>query len=691
MRRPQRSFISTLIVLAAGLTAAAAFADEGMWTFDAFPAAAVKQAYGVTIDSDWLDKVRGATLRLSSGCSASIVSGNGLVLTNNHCVRDCAQNLSSGEHDYVEQGFAAADDGGERLCPGMQAERLVAITDVTSAVTAAAAGKSGREFVKARDAEIAAIESRGCRDSESEFRCQVVTLYHGGRYALYRYRKYSDVRLVFAPEVQTAFFGGDPDNFNFPRYDLDFAFVRLYEDGRPVATPDHLRWSTSPPRDGEPVFVVGNPGRTQRLLTATQLESLRDLSLPDSLLLLSEVRGRLVRFSEESAEHARIAADELFFTENSFKRDRGMEMALRDPRLIGRKREADAALESAAARDPALAETVGDPWSEIDTAETARKALYEPYLFLESDAGAGSDLFSYARNIVRAAEERAKPNGERLPEYTDSRLPLLEKRVLDAKPVYPALEQQLLEFWLSKLREYLTADSPATKAFLGADSPEHLAAGLAQSKLGDAALRRRLWEGGVAAVKASEDPMIRFVLATDEASRAIRKRYEAEVEGPIDRAAERIAKARFAVYGTSVYPDATFTPRISYGKIAGWTDNGVTVPPFTHFAGLWRRATGKPPFDLTPKWSAARGAVDDSTVFDMVSDNDIVGGNSGSPLIDAQRDVVGAIFDGNIESLGGAFGFDPAVNRAVSVSSAAITEALREVYRQDALLEELTR
>jgi hypothetical protein len=677
-----------LLLIGAGLLGDGAAADEGMWTFDNFPAVAVKEKYGVTLDRAWLDRVRSAAVRLSSGCSASLVTAEGLVLTNHHCVRDCAQSLSTSDTDYVKSGFAAGRRDDERLCPGMQAEILAAIGDVTDRVTAAVAGKAGSDFVKARDAAIAAIEKEGCAGREARFRCQVVTLYQGGRYALYTYRKYADVRLVFAPELQTAFFGGDPDNFNFPRYDLDFSFVRLYEGGRPIASRDHLRWSAEPPTEGELVLVVGNPGTTQRLLTAEQLETVRDLTLPESLIMLSELRGRLIRFSEESPEHARIADDTLFSAENTLKLLRGQLKALVAPGFVAAKRRADEQLKAAVGADPKLAADTGDPWAEIAAAQRDRKALYASYTYLESFTGR-SDLFGYARALVRAGEERAKPNGERLPEFTDSRLALLEKRLLDARPVYPELEQLLLEFWLSKLRENLTADAPATRTFLGKDSPERLATELAGSQLGDAALRKRLWEGGEAAVRASSDPLIQFVLATDAASRAVRKDYEARVEGPSARALERIARARFAVYGTSIYPDATFTVRISYGKVAGWTDNGVTVPPFTYFRGLWERATGQPPYALAPKWLAAQGKVDDGTVFDLVSDNDIIGGNSGSPLIDAQARVVGAIFDGNIESLGGTFGFDATVNRAVSVSTAAITEALRKVYGQDALVKEL--
>jgi hypothetical protein len=678
-----------LLIAAATLWSQAARADEGMWTFDNFPAAKVNAAMGTAIDQKWLDHVRLAAVRLSSGCSASIVSAAGLVLTNHHCVRDCAQNLSTAQIDYAQAGFQTARREDEKLCPGMVAEILDGIADVTPRITAAAAGKTGQDFIKARDAAIAAVEKESCAGKEDKYHCQVVTLYQGGQYKLYTYRKYSDVRLVFAPEGDMAFFGGDPDNFNFPRYDLDCSFVRLYENGKPVATPDHLVWSTAAPKDGSPLFVAGNPGSTQRLLTAAQLETLRDVNLPEILILFSELRGRLLRFSAESPEHARIANDLLFGIENSFKAYRGQEKALVDPALITAKHAADAELMAKVARDPKLAADIGQPWSDIATAQSKLKALYFPYGMMEARAGIGSSLMRYARALVRAAEERSKPNGERLPEYTDSRLALLSKSILDPAPVYPDLERLTLKFWLSKLRENLTADAPGTKTFLGKDSPETLAARLASSKLGDPAVRKALWDGGMTAIQASDDPMIKFVLATDAASRAVRKQYEEQVSGPVDRAAQKIAQARFAIYGTSVYPDATFTLRLSYGKVAGWTQNGVAVPAFTTYAGLWDRATGQFPFALSQRWLDAKGKLNDATVFDFASDNDIIGGNSGSPAIDAKGQVVGAIFDGNINSLGGAFGFDGRTNRAVAVSTAAITEALRKVYGAGALATEL--
>jgi hypothetical protein len=341
------------------------------------------------------------------------------------------------------------------------------------------------------------------------------------------------------------------------------------------------------------------------------------------------------------------------------------------------------------AKNATLAADIGDPWGAIAKVQADYRALYFSYGMMETRAGLGLDLFRFGRDLVRAAQEKTKPNTERLPEYTDSRLALLSKTILDPQPVYPDLEQAVLEFWLSKLRENLTADAPGTKIFLGKESPETLSARLVQSKLGDPAVRKALWDGGIAAIQASNDPMIKFVLATDQASRDIRKQYENRVSGPTDGAAQKIARARFAIYGTHVYPDATFSLRLSYGKVEGWTDNGVAVPPFTYYKGLWERATGQFPFELAPRWQTAQNKVHPDTVLDFVTDNDIIGGNSGSPAVDAKGEVLGAAFDGNIDSLGGAFGFDDRVNRTVIVSTAAISEALRNVYNDQPLAAEL--
>jgi hypothetical protein len=672
----------------AGGAASPALADEGMWTFDNFPTAKVKAEYGVNIDQAWLDHVRSAAVRLSTGCSASLVTGKGLVLTNNHCVAECAQDLSSSGHDYYTHGYTAMAAPDEKKCAGMQAEILTAISDVTPQVTSAGTGLAGDALVRARTAVASTIEKEGCTDTQL-YRCQVVNLYHGGQYKLYKYRKYSDVRLIFSPGVQTAFFGGDPDNFNFPRYDLDSAFVRLYENGAPAATPNHLKWNASAPTAGEPVFVAGNPGGTDRQLTMSQLQVQRELTVPISALQSSELRGRLLRFSEESDENRRVAQDLLFGLENSYKVTYGRLFTLNDSAFMASKAQEEAALrQKVAGLGGSLPANFGNPWGTIDSASREMRAVYLPFRVLERGAS-GSRLFGYARTLVRAAAERQKPSPQRLRGYSDSQLPLLEKQVLDPAPVYPALEQQLLEFWLSKGREYLTADDPVTKLLLGRDSPEQLSARLATSRLGDPAVRRALWEGGWAAVQASTDPMIQYMVRIDPEARRYLTAYNEKVEGPTTAASEAIAKARFAALGTSTYPDATFTLRLSYGKIAGWTERGQPVPPFTYFRGLYDRATGQAPFDVDPRWLAAKDKLNPNTVFNISTTNDIIGGNSGSPLINARGEVIGTVFDGNIHSIGGDYGYDPATNRAVAVSAAAVSEALRKVYGATALADEL--
>jgi hypothetical protein len=671
------------------MTASAAFADEGMWTFDNFPSAKVEQAYGVKIDQKWLDRVQAASVRLTSGCSASIVSKDGLVFTNHHCVVECVQNLSSGQTDYVKDGFAAATREEERKCPGLQGEVLVAISDLTKPVQAATAGKTSQDFVKAREAAMSGAEAQAC-GKDDRFRCEVVTLYRGGQFKLYKYRKYSDVRLVFAPEFATAFFGGDPDNFNFPRFNLDVGFVRMYENGKPISSPQHLIWQARAPKDGEVTFVSGNPGGTDRMLTVSQLETQRDLVLPVSQLQRSELRGRMIRFAQESAEAKRISTDPLFGLENSYKVFFGRQFALNDHDFMAAKVAAEAELKAKVAADPKLAAQIGDPWGAIEKAQGAYADHYVRYRQLEAGAGSLSQLYDYARELVRAGQERALPSADRLPEYADTRLSLLSKELLDERPVDRPLEQLYLAFWLSKTREYLTTDDPATQALLGKESPEGLAARLVEgSKLSDPAVRRQLWEGGLPAVQASSDPLIQLVLRTDPAARAIRKAFEGDVVGPVDSAAEKIAVARFAAYGAAVYPDATFTLRLSYGKVAGWTYRGTQIKPFTTFAGLYDRATGAEPFQLAPKWVAAKGKLNPDTVFDFVTTNDIIGGNSGSPVVNAKAEILGAAFDGNIHSLGGDYGYDGTINRTVVVATSAATEALEKVYGQTALVKEL--
>lgn len=690
----KKAFAAALAVSTALATTAAfpgaASADEGMWTFDNFPIARANQATGAHIDQAWLDRVQRSAVRLAGGCSASVVSPNGLVLTNHHCVVECVQNLSTTRNDLVAQGFSARTREEERACPGFQAEILQSITDVTAQITAAARGQTGQAFTRARDAAISAAETQAC-GGDRTLRCQVISLYRGGQYKLYRYRKYSDVRLVFAPEFQAAFFGGDPDNFNFPRYALDVGFLRLYDNGRPIQTQDYLRWNPNAPREGDATFVAGNPGSTSRLLTVAQLQTARDLTTPIGQLQRSELRGRYIRFGEESAENRRIVTDALFGLENSFKVFYGQQLSLTDPTLIAQKTREETELRRRVAANRTLARELGDPWRDIEQVQPAYRELYLPYRQLEASAGGGSTLYNYARALVRAAQERAKPAGERLPEYGESRLALLEHNLLDEAPIYPGIEQIQLEFWLSKTREYLTADDPGVRALLGRDSPEQLSQRLVSgTRLADVGVRRRLWEGGLAAIQASDDPMIQFVLRTEGLGRTVRAQWEQRVSGPTDNAAERIARARFAVFGSNVYPDATFSLRLSYGRVAGWTYRGRTIPAFTYMRGLYDRGTGQAPFDVAPRFLRAQSRIAGDTVYDFTTTNDIIGGNSGSPVINAAGEVIGAAFDGNIHSLGGAYFFDPAVNRTIVVSTAAITEALRTVYEQPQLVNELT-
>ncbi|HEY1427009.1 MAG TPA: S46 family peptidase, partial [Caulobacteraceae bacterium] len=625
-----------------------------MWPFDEAPVARVKDALGVTLDARWLDHLRDASVRLSSGCSASIVSKGGLILTNQHCIVGCAAEVSPPDRDYVADGFVAAGQGEERACPDVQAEVLVGIADVTAPIFAAGAGLHGEDYAAARQTAIADAERQAC-GGDPRFRCQVISFYQGGQFKLYKYRRYADVRLVFAPELDTAWFGGDPDNFNFPRFDLDCAFLRLYENGKPAATPSFLAWSNAPPAAGEPVFVSGNPGVTERRLTAAQLKTLRDVALPLLTVELAEFRGRLVQLAEQGPAMRRLVASDLFETENTYKVLAGRLAALRDPAFMAAREKEDADLKARlAALDPKFAATIGDPWSDIAAAEPAYARQFVVWHELEAGAGGGSDLYRWARELVRAAAESVKPTGQRLPEYADSRLPLAEKLLIDPKPEQPVLEKLRLEFWLSKTREQLGADAQAVTMLLGGESPEGLAGRLvAGSRLGDPAVRKTLWDGGMAAVAASDDPMIQFVLRTDPLSRAARQVWEEEVESGVQDGGERIARIRYAFEGASLYPDANFSLRLSYGKVAGWTDQGLETTPFTTFAGLYQRATGAYPYRLPARWAAEQPKLDQATVLDFSTTNDITGGSSGSPVVNAKGQLVGAAFDSNIHGIAG--------------------------------------
>lgn len=679
VRIPAALGFASLVALAA--TAAPLQAEEGMWTFDGFPTAKVRAEYGWAPDKAWLDRVQAASVRLTGGCSASFVSGQGLILTNHHCVASCVFDNSTGENDLLNKGFTADRREAELKCPGQQAEVVTKITDVTSDVKSAFASLSGEALTKARDAKIAELEAAGCKDTATT-RCEVVTLFGGGQYKLYTYRKYSDVRLVWAPEDRAATFGGDPDNFNFPRYSMDASFLRAYENGKPVKTPRHLKWDPRAPKEGEITFVVGNPGSTSRLWTGSQLAFEREVRVPTTVATFSELRGRLIRAMEESPEKAREGLDTLNGLENSLKVYIGRTKALGDPDFTGKLAEAEADLKRRSAGNAAI----GDPWADVDKAVEAYRGIYFPLRFTQP----GGDLYGYAQTLVFAAQERAKPNAERLPGYTDSALPLTEKTLLDERPIYPWLDELTMNWSLSKAREYLGVDDPDSRLLLGKESPEALAERLVNgTKLADPAVRKQLWEGGLPAIQASQDPMIQYALKLAERQRELKKASDAAYSGPLALAGAKLADARFAAFGDSNYPDATFTLRISYGKVAGWEERGRPVPFQTTLGGTFDRATGAPPFDLPSQFAANEAKIDKSVTYDFVTTNDIIGGNSGSPVIDRNGAVIGAAFDGNIHSLGGNYGYDGTLNRTVVVSSAAVQEALETIYPAPALVREL--
>jgi hypothetical protein len=676
---------SCLLVCASG-----AFAGEGMWTPDNLPMAQLQQKYKFSPDKKWADHAQHAALRLAGGCSGSFVSPTGLVLTNHHCVNSCVQQLSTADKDFIKSGFYAKDEKDEIKCPEIELNRLDTISDVTARVKQATDGKSGEAYSKAEKSVKSDIEKECVGDANETTRCDVVALYHGGVYDVYKYHRYQDVRLVFAPELAMAFFGGDPDNFNFPRYDLDMGVLRAYEDGKPAKVVDFYPFSKHGADEGELTITVGNPGGTDRQLTVAQLETTRDVDTTQALLLLAERRGMLEQFRSESDENHRIAQSDLFGVENSYKALRGRLLALQDPQVFDLKRKQENELRDFVNADPARKAKYAAAWDEIAKALVTYRNIETRHRYIERGQGLGSRYFNYARALVRGAAERGKPNAERLREFTESRLPSITQSLFSTAPVYPQYEKVKLAFTLTKLRENLGADDPFVKQVLGKESPEAMAKRLVDgTKLGDPTVRKALWDGGADAVAKSDDPFIVLARSVDAQGRAIRKQLEDQVESVIDKNSELIASARFEKYGTSVYPDATFTQRFSFGEVKGWEVKGQWVKPFTDIAGAFARATGFEPFALPQSWLDARKRLDMKQRFDFVTTNDIIGGNSGSPMINRKAEVVGLVFDGNIESLGGDFWFDERVNRTVAVHSGAILEALRKVYKADRIAKEL--
>ncbi|WP_119679613.1 S46 family peptidase [Indioceanicola profundi] len=684
------AFARAALLAATALAAGAAQADEGMWTLDNVPLEKVEAATGFKPDAKWLEKVRLSSVRLAGGCSGSFVSGEGLVMTNHHCVTDCLAELSTAEDDLMADGFLAQTRAEERSCAGIEVNQLVEITDVTDRIAKATDGTTGEAFATARRAAMAEIEGQ-CAGGDANLRCDVVTLYQGGQYHLYRYKRFQDVRLAFAPEHSIAAFGGDPDNFNFPRYSLDMSLLRVYgADGNPISSPDHFNWSKAGAEKGDAAFVTGHPGSTSRLDTLSQLAALRDSYIPETLMWLSEKRGRLAEFGRRGPEEFRISQEQLQGIENGLKVWRGRQQALADQEFFSTLVDRELELRQKIAQNPELRELVGDAYGEIEEAAKATQVNEKRYMMLERGRGFDSDLFRQARTLVRAAEEASKPNAERLREFSEARLPALKQRLSNPAPVPVELEKMTLGFSLTKLREAFGPDHALVKAVLGKKSPEQVAEELVSgTRLGDPAVRLSLFEGGKDAIAKSDDPMIALARLVDEEARAARRKQE-EYDATIEAAQARIAQARFAVYGDSIYPDATFSLRLSFGRVQGWTEpDGTVVEPFTTYAGLFDRVTGAHPFALPESWQKAKDRVNKDVQYNAVSTNDIIGGNSGSPLLNSKAEVIGLVFDGNIHSLSGEYGYEPKRNRSVWVDVRGMAEALRSVYRADHLLTEL--
>ncbi len=668
------------------LCSAVASADEGMWLFNAVPNGQLASRYKFTPTQQFLDHLRLSSVKFGGG-SGSFVSPRGLIFTNHHVASRCIQDVSSKEHNYMRDGFYAASAAGELKCPGLEVQVLLDISDVTAKVNAAVQARpESAEAAQQRRASMSALE-KDCVAAHGGA-CNVVTLYSGALYHLYRYKKYDDVRLVFAPEESIAFFGGDPDNFTYPRYDLDITFLRAYENGQPAATPNYLMWSATGVKEGELALVSGHPGSTDRFITLAQFAYMRDVSYPRTLKMLKSIIGVLKQYGVLSGENKRLARGKLFGAENSFKVRDGEFKGLTDPRFYQQKKQIEDQLRAEIAANPKTRDEVGPAFDEIAAAFTAWRGQSKEYL-LESGA-AFCDLFSIARNILRLAEEKPKPNADRLREYGDAALPSLELRLFSSAPITPELEALMLEQYFDLLLDELGASNDTVKQILAGRTPAAAArAYVFSSKLADVAERKRL-AADPAALAASQDGMIRLVRLIDPAARAIRKIYDDRIDAVERAAASRIARARFALYGASAYPDATGTLRLSFGAVTAYRDpRNVPVPSMVDFAGMYRHATGEEPFKLPQRWLDAKPKLALKTPFNFVSTADIIGGNSGSPTVNTRGEVIGIVFDSNYEAMHNRFIYGMANERCVHVAGQGIVEALKKVYGAGRVLSEL--
>ncbi|MGH6992196.1 MAG: S46 family peptidase [Caulobacteraceae bacterium] len=672
-----------LLLFAAG--AAPAFAEEGFFPFDEPPTALVRQSLEVDLAPAWLSHLEGASVRLSSGCSGAIVSPLGLLITDEHCVIECEEDLSTPGGDLVAKGFGLEGAPSPKRCPGLTAEVLDGVVDASGAMAAASVGLSGKALEAARTEALADAEKAACAAGR-QFRCEPVSLYGGRKFEIYRYRVFGDVRLVLAPPISLAFFGGETANFAFPRTALDFAFLRLFSAGAPTVTSDFLSWSSAPPIEGEASFVAGSPGASQRTLTAGELASQRDVALPLEERDAADLLSRLQRFAAIDPAHRQSGEWALYAAGNDKKLFAGQLHALRASDLITRRKAGDQALEAALRRDPLLVRRVGEPWGEAASADKAFRAQYPMWLELAEDPGGYSRLFTYARILVGAAEARTRIQADRPPQYADELLPGLEEALAAPVKVDPALEELEIEAWLVHARRALGA---VADPLLAAQSPGRLAKSLvAGSRLADPAFRLSLWRGGEAAIAASEDPLIAFVRRNAPLFHAVRALFIEDVVGPEEASGARIAALRRAAGEGRAYPEATLSPRLSYGRVArspGADGAEASGQAFTRLADLYRGASAGA---LPAAW---RAMPDPATVLDFETTNDVLGGDSGGPVVDAQGRIIGVIFDGNAASLAGEFVYEAKTNRAIAVSAAAITSALSKVWDRGDLVAELSR
>jgi hypothetical protein len=680
-----RAVVPVAMVLAA---VPAMRAEEGMWTFDNPPTKQLQEKYNFTATQQWLDHVRLSSVRLNDGGSGSFVSADGLLLTNHHVARFQLQKNSSPEHDYLRDGFYASTKDQEMKSPDLEINVLTSMEDVTERVGAAGKGiKDQTQALKARDAEIAAIEKES--KDKTGLRSDVVSLYNGSEYWLYRYKAYTDVRLVFAPEEQAAFFGGDPDNFTYPRYDLDMAIYRVYENGQPLHTENYLKWNAKGAAAGDLVFVSGNPGSTQRQDTMAQLLVERDVIEPAYIDYVQRRIAADQAFAGQGPDQKEMVESTIFFLQNGLKAFQGRYDALTDKTVMAKKQAEENDLRAKVAANPEWQKEYGDAWSTIEQVEEMYKKEVKQQIYQRT----GSTLLTYAVDIVQYVAEIKKPDGERLPGFNDASLQSLRFQMSSPAPVHGPLEKLLIGSALKIAADKLGANDPYVQAFTQGGDIDKVVDGLVDgTKLSDPAFRKALIDGGEAAVAASNDPMILAARRVDPLIRANYTLMRDKYQSVVAPAEENLGRARFAVYGKNAYPDATFTPRLSYGTVVGYPYNGTEAQPFTTFYGLYDRSAGfsdKEPFDLTPKEAAAMGKLDLATPLDFVCSNDIIGGNSGSPVIDRNGELVGLVFDGNIESLAGDFVYDGTRNRTVAVHSAGMIEALRKIYGAGALADEL--